>query len=123
MKTDSVTLWQNRIQDRIASGMKVNDWCKQNGISRDTYYYWHHRIKNLQDTKKNIFAEVLPIPTKAPQTEKFHSTEVVISWKSFSISVSDQHTITMLVELMSSLGKILLQRPVYLSSVIEKEIS
>jgi len=104
MKSDSITLWQNRIQDRIASGMKVNDWCEQNDISRDAYYYWHRRLKDRQESKKNIFAKV-PSPVLVPQSVPVRSAEVVISWKSFSISVSDQHAIPMLAELMDRLEK------------------
>ena len=37
--------WAEIIKDRSASGMKVNEYCKQNNLSRDAYYYWFKKLK------------------------------------------------------------------------------
>ena len=33
-------------KDRIESGMRVDDFCKSRGISRDAYYYWLRNVKD-----------------------------------------------------------------------------
>lgn len=32
--------WEQLINQRIASGMSIKDWCTENSISKDAYYYW-----------------------------------------------------------------------------------
>jgi len=32
--------WQQRIIECKSSGMNVYQWCKQNNVSKDAYYYW-----------------------------------------------------------------------------------
>lgn len=37
--------WTAIIQERIQSGKRVDNWCKENNIPRDTYYYWLRKVK------------------------------------------------------------------------------
>lgn len=37
--------WASIIQDCRASGLKVNDYCEQHGLSRNAYYYWQRKVK------------------------------------------------------------------------------
>lgn len=37
--------WAEQIQERKQSGLNVQDWCKQNGISPKTYYYRLRRVR------------------------------------------------------------------------------
>lgn len=37
--------WAVIIQERIKSGKPVNEWCKEHGVSRDSYYYYLRKIK------------------------------------------------------------------------------
>lgn len=37
--------WAAIIQKCINSGKMVNDWCVENNISRDKYYYWLRKVK------------------------------------------------------------------------------
>lgn len=105
-KTDSVTLWKNRIQNRKLSGLKVNDWCGQNSISRHAYYYWHRKLKeDIKEEQGDVFAEVSPTPAATIPVDKVASAEILISWKGFSITVAEQNAIPMAVELISRLEK------------------
>lgn len=38
--------WMQIIQDRQASGYTVKDYCKEKGISRDSYFYWQNKLRN-----------------------------------------------------------------------------
>lgn len=105
IKTDSITLWKSRIQSRKLSGLKVNDWCEQNNISRHAYYYWHRKLKDIKEKQGDVFAEVLLEPAPMLSVEKVAKPEILIAWKDFSISVTDQHAIPMAAELLSRLEK------------------
>ena len=60
--TENITLWKKRFADRKSSGLKVEDWCNQNHISKYVYYYWHRKVKVIQQAvAEPVFAEV-PIP-------------------------------------------------------------
>ena len=40
-----IALWISRIQECRASGLTVDIWCKQNGVTPKSYYYWMRKIK------------------------------------------------------------------------------
>ena len=49
------------IQDRQASGLKVDDYCSEHNISRNAYYYWLRKVKAAAiENSGNLFAEVNP---------------------------------------------------------------
>jgi transposase-like protein len=37
--------WQERLKERGASGLSVNDFCLDEGVSRSTFYRWIRRIQ------------------------------------------------------------------------------
>ena len=37
--------WAEIIKDCKSSGLKVDDYCSQNSLSRDAYYYWLRKVK------------------------------------------------------------------------------
>ena len=39
--------WAQLIQERIASGLKVAEFCEMKGLKRDQYYYW---LRILRET-------------------------------------------------------------------------
>ena len=38
--------WTGLVQDRINSGLSINEYCNQNGLSRNAYFYWLKKIRN-----------------------------------------------------------------------------
>ena len=53
--------WTAIIQDRQASGLKVDDYCSEHNISRNAYYYWLRKVKAAAiENSGNLFAEVNP---------------------------------------------------------------
>jgi hypothetical protein len=59
---ENLLLWEQRINERIRSGMTIVDWCEKNGISKHKYHYWNHHIRQNQKSDKEVaFAEVTPI--------------------------------------------------------------
>ena len=37
--------WQYLIKEFKESGMKLNDWCANNGVTKDQYYYWLRKVR------------------------------------------------------------------------------
>lgn len=38
--------WLKIINECLASGMKKSEWCKANGISNKSFYYWQRILRN-----------------------------------------------------------------------------
>ena len=71
-----ITEWAAIIKDCKSSGMKVDDYCQQHDISRDTYYYWLRKVKTAA-LQQAGFVE-LPIPETKPVPTTDFSTQMVI---------------------------------------------
>lgn len=70
--------WSSIIQDCKASGLKVDDYCSEHNISRNSYYYWLRKIKEAAiEQSGNIFAE-LPQNYQAPFTVETEAAPVSI---------------------------------------------
>lgn len=58
---EKLLLWEQRIKERIEIGMKVDEWCLKNNISKNQYYYWNHKLNEKQKLDEEvIFADVTP---------------------------------------------------------------
>ena len=55
-----VELWAARIAECRSSGKSVRAWCRENGISEKTYYYWQRRLyqQMITATERVDFAEI-----------------------------------------------------------------
>jgi hypothetical protein len=87
--------WTAIIQERINSGKQVEEWCKENNISRDSYYYWLRKVK-LEAVQKNEITEVSPLPKVVPLvpplpvTESSNSgTAIILKVNGISIEIQD----------------------------------
>ena len=63
-KQERLENWTARIMACRSSGMTVRAWCRENGLSEKTYYYWQRRLfqtlSEQQTAYKTAFAEVTP---------------------------------------------------------------
>ena len=63
-KQERLENWTTRIMACRSSGMTVRAWCRENGLSEKTYYYWQRRLfqtlSEQQTVYKTAFAEVTP---------------------------------------------------------------
>lgn len=74
MKTTVIThqanlkLWASRVSDQKTSGLLVDDWCTQNGVSRHQFYYWKRQLKEacLDSLLPDIVPITVPAMTQAP---------------------------------------------------------
>lgn len=49
---ENLVLWEQRINERITSGMTTIKWCKKNEISIHKYHYCNHQINEIQKPDK-----------------------------------------------------------------------
>lgn len=74
--------WAAIIQECIKSGKQVNEWCAENNISRDKYYYWLRKVK-LAVAHENTTIDtpqtqkIVPLLPPSPVCET-NSTETAI---------------------------------------------
>lgn len=55
--------WERQINEQKKSGLKVEDWCNEHGVSRYQYYYWYRRIQKsftINQSQSPAFAEISP---------------------------------------------------------------
>ena len=62
--------WEKLITDCQGSGLKVDDWCEENHVSRHAYYYWLRKIR------KEACDSVLPAIPKQNSSVAFAKVEV-----------------------------------------------
>lgn len=61
----SMQQWSAIIEDRIVSGLKVDEYCEKNGISRNSYFYWLRKIREeMAVSSAANGAELLPATTE-----------------------------------------------------------
>lgn len=106
MNQKSLDLWQHRIAERKISGLNITDWCKENNLSKHAYYYWLKRIDDNAlntDSSRPVFAEIEPSCISKRIDVK---SDLQITWKDVSITISDSNTAKLAAEFISQLQKL-----------------
>lgn len=97
--------WERLINERIQSGMKVEDWCKKNNITKHKYYYWHHKIGKQENAEGIEFAEVTPINLNNKEKSNVPVTtcDFQVLYKDIQVTVPDNFNPDALAELLKVL--------------------
>lgn len=69
--------WEAEVEACSASGLTVQQWCLENGISRKTYYY------HLRKVREAMLSENTIVPLASPR----HSVNIEIKTDNINISV------------------------------------
>ena len=71
--------WAAVIHDRQESGLKVDDYCKQHGLSRNAYYYWLRKVKESALTQTGFveIQSVITAPEAGSKTPQDESTSFI----------------------------------------------
>jgi transposase-like protein len=81
-----LTQWASIIKDCKASGLKVDEYCQQHGLSRDAYYYWLRKVK--ETTLQQAGFVELPAPeTKSVPATDF-ATQLIIKTNDMEIGIN-----------------------------------
>ncbi len=88
--------WNALVQECMSSGLKVKDWCQQNNINKDAYYYWLRKVREAAcDSIESSFVRV-PDQCLPSSFHSSFSTELTISIGHITINVNSstpQHLI------------------------------
>ena len=107
--TEDLLLWEQRINERAKSGMCVAQWCRNNEISKNRFYYWNHKISEKQKPDNEMtFAEVTPIFLNAEEAilNSDKSDDFQIFFKSIQVTVPSNFNQTSLTGLMKVLKEL-----------------
>jgi len=77
---DEYLYWQERLENRVASDLSIDDFCEAEGVSRSTFYRWARRLtdgipESLKEEGSNVTlaelteARFLPISVTASPVE------------------------------------------------------
>ena len=66
----SIVQWTERISACRSSGMKVKDWCRENGVSLGSYYRWQRRLYEMA-VQNQHFVEI-PVQHRASPAIVLH---------------------------------------------------
>lgn len=92
--------WQEIIRDRNNSGLTIDEYCNQNGISRNAYFYWlrlirEEALKPQQETSGFVELSLpaennneIPAVTVIPVPEQENS-QLILSVNGVTIQVTD----------------------------------
>lgn len=100
--------WKAIIQDRNNSNLTVDEYCKQNGLSRHSYFYWLRIIREeaLNQSPSSGFVE-LSLPTDASSEtsmittipiEKPAPSQLTLSVNGITIQVSENTSSALLAK-------------------------
>ena len=62
VKTMRRQSWALMVQEQVKSGLTINEWCAQNGISPKAFYYRRKQVQAmiLDEMQPPVFAELKP---------------------------------------------------------------
>ena len=85
----NLAIWRERVRECRNSGLRIYEWCKQNGLNDKTYYKWQREIWDRENEKREIglskqeeiqFSEVQNIYLE-PEKDKAGVTIEKRGWK------------------------------------------
>ncbi len=103
--------WAGIIKEQKQSGLTVKDWCDQNGITKDAYYYWQQKLRRevyaVIKPQDSIFApvpnEVMIQQSSVSETENISS--ITLKKGKVMVEITDcclnQDIITLIREVMA----------------------
>jgi hypothetical protein len=107
--------WKSLIQDRMNSNLKILEWCKQNNVSKDAYYYWlkQVRIEAVAEanskfnrpviSESNSFVEIKPVAPSVMASVPIKSTpSAIIRGNCLEIELFDDASPTFIRKLMEA---------------------
>ena len=104
MESEKFLLWKQRLEEIKQSDLTVDEWCKQNQISKHAYYYWRKKIlDSMPNDKTTCFAEV----THLMEISKDSSKEVdglVINNKYCSLTIHNKNEAALAAVFIKELG-------------------
>ncbi len=64
--------WTGILKEQNSSGLSVKDWCSQNGISRDQFFYWKRKLK--ESVLESALPDIVPVTLPTPSPDRTSCT-------------------------------------------------
>ena len=93
--------WASIIKSRKASGLKVDEYCKQHNISRNAYFYWLRKVKERALLQAG-FVEV-PV-TDCRRASNTFDASIVIKAANTEICINDDTSSELLSRVLGVMG-------------------
>lgn len=76
LKQTKLNEWANKIRSQVESGLSVRDWCADNQITKDQFYYWRQKCRDsiIQSNVPDIIPVSLPVAEGCPTYATSHPT-------------------------------------------------
>ncbi len=96
----NLTKWAALIHEQQESGLSIDKWCEQEGITRHSYFYWKHALKEeaLKPLEAQDIVPLLPSPgsalpttSSAVQSHELYNSSNKQSATTASITLGDIH--------------------------------
>ena len=86
--SQNMLLWGQRIRERKESGMTIEQWCEQKGISKHIYNYWNQRVRKNQKKKEGVtFAEVTSMCKHTGSNKQKATSDLQLFFKDIRIAI------------------------------------
>ena len=99
--------WQKRILAHRSSGLSTKQWCTNNNVRENRYYYWLHVLRNEElalNKPAGIFAELQLPSTKQDQDHVTTGICAVIRGQGLCLEIHNGADPTTLEATMRTLG-------------------
>lgn len=91
MEEEKALIWQKRMQEYMSSGLSVNKWCEENGVTRSNFYSWKKRLEKTQGKRSDagmpVFVEVTQ---NAPLQKECFCSSLHITWKEMHFDITSK---------------------------------
>ncbi len=96
--------WKKVFEDKASSGLSAKEYCQQNGIGKDQYFYWQKIVREsvLDEMKTNRFTE-LSVPVSSDMFFSLTApSPITITVGKGTITVQDKESLKMVMEVLIS---------------------
>ncbi|MEG1726086.1 MAG: hypothetical protein RR313_11895 [Anaerovoracaceae bacterium] len=102
MSISKLEVWKDRITTCKASGLRVPEWCQNNGVTTAQYYYWHQIINKptIITDEPPTFVEVVALKSETSSVQG-----IKITCKAIEIFLSDRADIDLAISFIQGLNK------------------
>ena len=105
MESEKFLLWKQRLEDVKQSNLTVDEWCKQNQISKHAYYYWRRKVlDSMADNKTTCFAEVTHL-MEASHNDNGAADGLVINNRYCSLTIHNKTEAALAAVFIKELGE------------------
>lgn len=83
-------------------GIRIPDWCEQQGISLETYKYWQRKLRDKAAKSSDLGSNFVSLPMPVSIQKGNHSqSEISIQYKEFKIIVTENSSQELLARLLA----------------------